>query len=73
MKRLRLQVRRIGPHFRSVLVSGEAGTGKEWVARALHGMGRPAGGRLLYAMLRRSRTLQLSSKQVWGRWTPLHV
>jgi DNA-binding NtrC family response regulator len=44
MKRLRLQVRRIGPHFRSVLVSGEAGTGKEWVARALHGMGRPAGG-----------------------------
>ena len=36
MKRLRLQVRRIGPHFRSVLVSGEARTGKEWVARALH-------------------------------------
>ena len=44
MRRLRLQVRRIGPHFRSVLVSGEAGTGKKWVARALHGMGRPAGG-----------------------------
>jgi DNA-binding NtrC family response regulator len=39
MKRLRLQVRRIGPHFRTVLVSGEAGTGKELVARALHGMG----------------------------------
>src|SRR5271170_5731078 len=44
MRRLRLQVRRIGPHFRSVLVSGEAGTGKEWVARALHAMGRTAGG-----------------------------
>jgi DNA-binding NtrC family response regulator len=44
MKRLRMQVRRIGPHFRSVLVSGEAGTGKEWVARALHAMGRGAGG-----------------------------
>jgi DNA-binding NtrC family response regulator len=40
MKRLRLQVRRIGPHFRTVLVSGEAGTGKELVARALHGMSR---------------------------------
>jgi DNA-binding NtrC family response regulator len=39
MRRLRLQVRRIGPHFRSVLVSGEAGTGKELVARALHAMG----------------------------------
>jgi DNA-binding NtrC family response regulator len=36
MERLRLQVRRIGPHFRSVLVSGEAGTGKEFVALALH-------------------------------------
>src|SRR3981189_2328913 len=38
MQRLRLQVRRIGPHFRTVLVSGEAGSGKELVARALHDM-----------------------------------
>src|SRR5437762_4916401 len=38
MKRLRLQIRRIGPHFRTVLLSGEAGTGKELVARSLHGM-----------------------------------
>ncbi len=37
MKRLRLQVRRIGPHFRAVLVRGEAGTEKKLVARALHG------------------------------------
>ena len=44
MRRLRLQVRRIGPHFRSVLVSGEAGTGKELVARALHAMSRGASG-----------------------------
>ena len=36
MKRLRLQIRRIGPHFRSVLIHGERGTGKETVARALH-------------------------------------
>lgn len=36
MKRLRLQVRRIGPHFRTVLVHGEIGAGKETVARALH-------------------------------------
>jgi DNA-binding NtrC family response regulator len=36
MRRLRLQVRRIGPHFRTVLVRGEAGTGKELVARTLH-------------------------------------
>jgi DNA-binding NtrC family response regulator len=38
MRRLRLQVRRIGPHFRTVLVNGEPGTGKEHVARALHRM-----------------------------------
>jgi DNA-binding NtrC family response regulator len=44
MKRLRLQVRRIGPHFRTVLVSGEAGTGKELVARKLHAMSLGARG-----------------------------
>jgi len=44
MKRLRLQVRRIGPHFRTVLVTGETGTGKELVARALHGMSARSGG-----------------------------
>lgn len=36
MKRLRLQIRRIGPHFRIVLIHGEPGTGKARVAHALH-------------------------------------
>ncbi len=36
MKRLRMQVQRIAPHFRSVLIHGERGTGKELVARTLH-------------------------------------
>jgi DNA-binding NtrC family response regulator len=44
MHRLRQQVKRIGPHFRTVLVSGEAGTGKELVARALHRMSPAASG-----------------------------
>src|SRR5271156_4045231 len=44
MRRLRLQVRRIGPHFRSVLVSGEAGAGEELGARGLHRMSPGADG-----------------------------
>ena len=47
MKRLRQQVRRIGPHFRAILVSGEAGTGKELVARALHRMSPASNGPFL--------------------------
>ncbi|WP_158942919.1 sigma 54-interacting transcriptional regulator [Granulicella sp. S190] len=43
-QRLRLQVRRIGPHFRTVLISGEAGAGKRRIARALHARSRAANG-----------------------------
>jgi len=32
------RLRRVGPHFQAVLVSGETGTGKELVARALHNL-----------------------------------
>jgi len=36
MERLRLQLERIGPHFRTILLTGETGAGKELAARTLH-------------------------------------
>jgi two-component system response regulator HydG len=37
-------IKRIAPHYTTVLVQGESGTGKELVARALHALGARAGG-----------------------------
>ena len=43
MRRLRLRVQRLGPHFRTVLLRGEAGSGKELAARQLHRLSGAAG------------------------------
>lgn len=49
MKRLRLQIRRIGPHFRTILITGENGAGKETIARALHRASASADGPFITA------------------------
>ncbi len=41
------QVRRIAPHFRTVLVTGATGTGKELIAHALHRLSPAARGRFV--------------------------
>jgi DNA-binding NtrC family response regulator len=40
-------IRRLAPHVRTVLVTGETGTGKELVARALHKLGPRSGKRFI--------------------------
>jgi len=41
------KIRRVGPHFKTVLVTGATGTGKELVARALHSLSSAPLGRFV--------------------------
>ena len=47
MQQLFDEIRRLAPHVRTVLITGETGTGKELVAKALHALGPRRGKRFV--------------------------
>src|SRR5688572_32026927 len=47
MRDLFARIRRIAPHFRTALITGATGTGKELVARALHRLSPVSSGRFV--------------------------
>ncbi len=59
------KIRRIAPHYRTVLVTGETGSGKDLVARALHRLSPAAAGR--YVVLNCSAVVEtLFESELFG-------
>ena len=59
------RIRRVAPHYRSVLVTGETGTGKDLVAQALHRLSPAASGR--YVVLNCSAVVEtLFESELFG-------
>ena len=59
------QIRRVAPHYRTVLITGETGTGKDLVARALHRLSPVAAGR--YVVLNCSAVVEtLFESELFG-------
>jgi DNA-binding NtrC family response regulator len=59
------RVRRVAPHYRAVLVTGETGTGKDLIARALHRLSPAAAGR--YVVLNCSAVVEtLFESELFG-------
>jgi DNA-binding NtrC family response regulator len=59
------QIRRVAPHYRTVLITGETGTGKDLVARAFHRLSPVAAGR--YVVLNCSAVVEtLFESELFG-------
>ena len=59
------RIRRVAPHYRSLLISGETGTGKDLVARAIHKLSPVAAGR--YVVLNCSAVVEtLFESELFG-------
>jgi transcriptional regulator with PAS, ATPase and Fis domain len=58
-------VRRVAPHYRTVLITGETGTGKDLIAQALHRLSPAASGR--YVVLNCSAVVEtLLESELFG-------
>ena len=65
MREMIPQIRRVAPHYRTVLITGETGTGKDLVARALHALSPVAAGR--YVVLNCSAVVEtLFESELFG-------
>src|SRR5580658_3846223 len=65
MREMIPQIRRVAPHFRTVLITGETGTGKDLVAQALHNLSPVAAGR--YVVLNCSAVVEtLFESELFG-------
>ena len=65
MREMIPQIRRVAPHYRTVLVTGDTGTGKDLVARALHSLSPVAAGR--YVVLNCSAVVEtLFESELFG-------
>jgi DNA-binding NtrC family response regulator len=65
MREMVMQIRRVAPHYRTMLITGETGTGKDLVARALHSLSPVAAGR--YVVLNCSAVVEtLFESELFG-------
>jgi DNA-binding NtrC family response regulator len=59
------RIRRVGPHFRAMLITGETGTGKDLIAQALHKLSPASSGR--YVVLNCSAVVEtLFESELFG-------
>jgi DNA-binding NtrC family response regulator len=65
MREMVMQIRRVAPHYRTMLIAGETGTGKDLVARALHSLSPVSAGR--YVVLNCSAVVEtLFESELFG-------
>ena len=72
MREMFSRIRRVAPHYRSLLITGETGTGKDLVARAIHNLSPAASGRYVVLKLLGGGGDVVRKRIVWPREGLLH-